>query len=209
MASTVTPVWSDNVTVRARATLAKGITADVTTFSWATKWGGFVFIRIGRGGTTALTVGVSVLLRRTINAGAILNVGGGMPTLVSQTVAAVSQVCAAAGNGAGVTTLTLNAAQTYAAGDIVFINGTGGSGNSEWCRVAVPLAAGTALILDAPTKFAHNNIIDTVVNKADEWAVWLEGGCTYELVFDYGASTTGEAVTIEAFAQTLDSVTVV
>jgi hypothetical protein len=128
--------------------------------------------------------------------------------LVSQTVAAVSQVCAAAGNNAGVTTLTLNAAQTYAAGDIVFVNGTGGSGNSEWCRVAVPLAAGTALILDAPTKFAHNSIVDTVRNKSDNWTVWCEGGGTWEIVFDHGADTTGEAVTIEAIGQTFDSVLV-
>mgnify|MGYP001279709818 CR=1 FL=1 len=209
MAQTVTPTWTDNVTLLARTTLAKSITSNNSTFNWATKWGGFVFIRIGRGGTTALTVGVNVLLRRTINNGAILNVGGATPSLVSQIAAAVSVACSASGNTAGVTTLTANANVTLAAGDIIFVDGTGGTANSEWCRVAVPVTAGTAIVLDAPTKFNHANTADTIRNKADEWTVWLEGGCTYELVFDYGASTTGENVTIEAFAQTMDSVSVV
>jgi len=204
--ATTTPVWTDNVTLLARTTLAKGITSNTSTFDWRSKWGGFVFIRIGRGGTTALTAGVNVLLRRTVNNGAILNVGGATPSLVSQITAAVSAACAAAGNNAGVTTLTSNAAITLAAGDLIYIDGTGGSGNHEICRVAVAVAAGTAIILDAPTKFAHNSVSDTIRNKADEWTVWLEGGSTYELVFDYGASTTGEAVMIEALAQTMDSV---
>ena len=208
MARTVTPVWTDNVALLVRTTLAKGITANNTQFSWPTKWGGMVFVRIGRGGTTALTVGVSVLLRRTINAGAILNVGGATPALVSQTVAAVSVACSATGNTAGVTTLTANANVTLAAGDLIFVDGTGGTTNSEWCRVAVPVTAGTAIILDAPTKFNHANTADTIRNKADNWTVWCEGGGTWELVFDFGASTTGEAVFIEAFAQSFDSVLV-
>jgi hypothetical protein len=205
--ASATPVWTDNITLLGRTTLARGITANTSTFDLRGKWGANVFIRIGRGGTAALSSGVVVNIRRTINGGAILQVGGSLPSLVSQTAAAVSQVCAAAGNNAGVTTLTLNAAQTYAAGDIVFIDGSAGSGNSEWCRVAVPLAAGTALILDAPTKFAHNNILDAVRNKADVFPpIWVEGGAVVELSFDHGADTTGDAVTIEAFAQTMDSV---
>jgi hypothetical protein len=39
------------------------------------------------------------------------------------------------------------------------------------------------------------------------WAIWLEGGSTYELIFDYGGSGAGDTATIQALAETLDSIT--
>lgn len=208
MTASSTPVWSDNVSIRANASLSRGVTSDRTTFDWRTKWGGFVFVKLARQGTTALTAGVKVLLRRTLNNDGSLVVGAPVATLVSQTAAVGATgtaACAASGNNAGVTTLTMNANITLAAGDIIYINGAG-SGNKEWCRVAVPVTAGTSVVLDAPTKFAHNSTSDIVYNKADMFLVWLEGGATYEIVFDYGESTSGESYTIEATAQTLDSI---
>jgi hypothetical protein len=208
MSQVVTPTWTDNVTVLALTTLALNAVSR-TLIDWRTKWGGFVFVRVGRGGTTALTQGIPVLLRRTINNGGTEHVGGATPGFLTQLVAAAATTCTASGspNNAGVTSLTVAATTSFAFGDVVFIDGSGGTGNSEWVRVA-RVTSSTVLLLDAPTIFAHNNVLDKPRNKADQFTAWLEGGATYELVIDYGASTTGESVTIEAFAQTLDSIAV-
>ena len=166
-----------------------------------------MFVRIGRGGTTALSSGIPVLFRRTINNGAIKAAGGAVPALVSQSAAAAATTCTAAGspNSAGVTSLTVASTASFAAGDLVWIDGAGASGNSEWVRVA-DITSATVLLLDSPTKFDHNNVGDDVRNKADLWTVWLEGGALYELIIDYGDPAAGETVSIEAFAQTLDSI---
>ncbi len=208
MAQTVTPTWTDNVTILALTTLALNAVSR-TTFDWRAKWGGFCFIRIGRGGVTALTQGVPVLLRRTINNAGIEHVGGATPGFLSQLAAAAATTCTASGspNNAGVTSLTVASTASWTAGDLVFIDGSAGSGNSEWVRLA-RVTSGTVALLDAPTKFAHNNVLDKPRNKADQFTAWLEGGATYELIIDYGASTSGETITIEAFAQTLDSISV-
>lgn len=202
----LTPVWTDNSSIKAITTLAKNATVR-TTIDWRTKWGGYLFVRMGRGGTTALSVGVNILVRRTINNAALENVAGGVQ-FVSQIAAAVSTTCTAAGtpNNAGVTSLTVASTTGFAVGDLVLIqdNATPTTA-SEWVRVAQVTSA-TVLLLDAPTVSAHNNTAHTVRNKAEIFAIWLEGGATYELIYDYGASTTGEAITIEAWAQTLDSV---
>ena len=117
----------------------------------------------------------------------------------------MNPTCAAAGNNAGTTNLVVSATTSIVAGDIIFIDGTGGTGNSEWCMVAQNIDA-THLLLDAPTQYAHNNVADHVRQKSDLYTVWLEGGAEYEMLIDYGASTTGEAIAAEALAQTFDSI---
>lgn len=204
--ATTTPSWTDNVTLQAITTLARNSVGRVT-FDWRTKWGGYVFVMLGRGGTTALSVGIPVLARRTLNNNGLI-VPAAPAAFLSQTAAAVSTTCAASGNNAGVTSLTVASTASFAAGDLIFINGTGGSGNSEWCRVANIFSA-TIFTLDSPTKLAHNNVSDTVRNKAESWMMWLEGGATYELIVDYGAPTTGDTLTWVAYAQTFDSTTTV
>lgn len=206
MTTTITPVWTDNIAILAMTTLAKG-SVSRTTFDWSAKWGGFVFIRIGRGGTTALSSGIAVLLRRLINGVAIEHVGGAIPNVMSKIAAAISTTCAAAGNNAGVTTLTVASSASFAAGDLILVSAAAPTAaDTEWCRVADIPAGGTTLLLDAPTKFAHNNVAHTVRNQADLWTVWLEGGSQYELIIDYGDPAAGDTATIEAWAQTMDSV---
>lgn len=201
---TITPSWTDDASIKAITTLAKGAVSR-TTFDWRTKWGGFLFVRSGRGGTTALTAGVNFIVRRTINNAAFENVAGPIQ-FVSQIAVAASTTCAASGNNAGSTTLTVASNTGFAAGDLILAqdNATPTTA-SEWCRVAA-LVSTTGLLLDAPIVSAHNSVSHTVRNKAEVFAVWLEGGATYELIYDYGASTTGDTLTIEAWAQTLDSV---
>ena len=64
MASTITPTYTDGTSLIAITTLALNGVFQ-TTFSLNTKWGAWVFIWIGRGGTTALTNGVDIRIRRT------------------------------------------------------------------------------------------------------------------------------------------------
>lgn len=206
ISSLVTPSWTDNISILAITTLARNAVSR-TTFDWRTKWGGYVFIRLGRGGTAALTSGVYVLLRRTLNNGAFEHVVGSVQ-FASQTIAAVSTTCTAAGspNNAGVTSLTVASTTGFAAGDLILIQDTSPpTVASEWCRVA-RVVSSTVLLLDAPTISDHNNVAHTVRNKADIFVAWIEGGALNELIIDYGAPTTGDTITIEAWAQTLDKV---
>ncbi len=208
MSQVVTPTWTDNVTIVALTTLARNAVSR-TTFDWRTKWGGFVFIRFGRGGTTALSSGLPVILRRMINAAAIEHVGGATPAFVTQSAAAVATTCTASGspNPIGATSLTVASTTSFAVGDLVFIDGSAGTTNSEVVRVARVTSA-TVLLLDAPLIYAHNNVADAARNRADMFTCWLEGGAEYELIIDYGAPAAGDTATIEALAQTLDSIAI-
>lgn len=203
--STITPTWTDNVTILAMTTLARQAVSR-TTFDWRTKWGGYVFVRLGRGGTTALSSGIPVLFRRTINNNSINHVAPGTPALASQAAAAAATTAAASGNNAGVTSLTVASTTGFAAGDLICVSAASpAASDTEFCRVA-DITSATVLLLDAATKFAHNDVTHTVRNKSDLWTVWLEGGATYEMIIDYGDPAAGETVTIEAWAQTLDSI---
>lgn len=82
---------------------------------------------------------------------------------------------------------------------------TYGYARLEWHR-ASKIAAGI-ITVDRPLQFTHTAAqADTVRNKADVFGPrWLEGGSLYEVLCDYGDDTTGEPVTVQALAQTLDS----
>lgn len=207
MASTITPTWTDNVAVRTLTSLARGAVPDRSVLDLRAKWGAMIMARIGRGGTTALSSGIVVLARRTINNDAISHVGGAAAQVVGQVAAAISTTCAAAGNGAGVTTLTVASSASFAVGDLIFVAAAApAAADSEWCRIADIPAGGITFLLDQPTRFAHNNVAHTVRNKSDLFTFWIEGGATYEIVFDYGDPAAGDTAYIEAWAQTLDSI---
>lgn len=200
-----TPSWTDDVSILGITTLARNAVSR-STFDWRSKWGGYLFVRMGRGGTAALTSGVSVIVRRTVNNGGIINPSGQVQ-FVSQSVAAVSTTCAGSGNNAGSTTLTVASTTSFAAGDLICIQDSAATPTTvtEWARVARVTDA-THLLLDAPTQQAHNSVSHTVRNKADVFTVWVEGGALYELIYDYGSQAAGDTITIEAWAQTLDSI---
>lgn len=205
MASTITPTWTDNVAVKVLASLARQATSR-STLDLRAKWGAMIMARIGRGGTTALTTGIVMLARRTINNDVISHVGGAAAQLVGQTAAAISTTCAAAGNNAGVSSLTVASTASYVAGDLIFVaSAAPAAADSEWCRVA-DITNATTFLLDEPTRFAHNSVAHTVRNKSDMFTFWLEGGATYEIVFDYGDPAAGDTAYVEAWAQTLDAI---
>src|SRR5262245_32186733 len=64
--ATIAPTWTDNVSVVAAANLARGSTARAT-LDLRAKRGAVLHVAIGKQGTTALTNGVRVLIRRTLN----------------------------------------------------------------------------------------------------------------------------------------------
>ena len=208
--STTTPTYSDNVSVIAAAVLARGSTTRGTS-DLRGKHGAWLFVRLGRGGTTALsggtTAGVSVLIRRTLNNDGIIHPTG--IELLGSTAAASSTTVNVDSNS-GQAALNVASITGFAAGDLICIQDSGGGVTRlEWARVAK--TATGVLTLDANLKISHTAAqADTVRNKADVFApIWLDGGATWEVVIDYGDDTAGESVTVEVKAQTLDSYTTV
>lgn len=200
----IKPSWTDTGTsVVAAQVLARGSRARGT-IDLTSKKGGYLYVRIGRGGTTALSAGIDVLIRRTVSAGTIIHPGASIP-LLGQSAAAVAPTVSGSDVAAGDTEVHLSAITSLAVGDFVCIQDSGGGVTRlEWGRIAkLSVASGTGVTLDSPVQYAHTTgQADTVTNKADCFApVWLEGGCVWEVIFDYSAQSTGESITIQALAQ--------
>lgn len=204
MAATITPAFTDNVTVAAITTLARNATARAT-LDLRTKWGAWVHVLTGRGGTTALSAGIDILARRTQGNGGVI-APAAVPQMRTDSAAGQSTTCAASGNNAGSTSLVVASTTSFAAGDLILVqdNATPTS-VSEWLRVA-RVTDSTHLLLDTPTQQAHNSTAHTVRNKAEAYAFWIDGGALWEIIIDYGAQSTGDTLTYMILAQTLDSI---
>jgi hypothetical protein len=199
--ASLTPVWTDNVTVLASQLVARNSVARAT-LDLRTKHGAFLFIRIGRTGTTALTNGVVVRCNRTLS-----NDGIGHPAgigLGPGFAAAAVSTTVNADSAAGQNLLNVASTSGFAVEDYILIGG--GTAREEWGRVAQVVSA-TQLRLDRPLQFTHTAAqADTVRNKADVYPpVWLPGGATWEVIVDYGDDTAGESVRAEVKAQIYDS----
>jgi hypothetical protein len=214
--ATVTPNFTDNVSVVAAQVLARGSTVRGT-LDLRTKFGAYAFAKIGRGGTTALaggtTPGVDCLFRRVINndtatAGGVHPVGS--PAFLSS-IAAASSTTVSGDSNSGQAVLNIGTLTGFAAGDIICIQDSGaGVTRLEWHRVSKTAGAGT-MTLDRNLQFTHTAAqADTVRNKSDVFSpVWLPGGSLWECIFDYGDDTAGDSVTVSCLAETYDSETVV
>lgn len=211
MSNTVTPSFTDNVAVVAAATLARGSTARGT-LDLRAKFGAYLFPRIGRGGTTALTNGIDVLVRRVANNdGADGQHPAGAPAMLSSTAAASSTTCATSDSNSGQPALNVSSITGFAAGDIICI---WDSGNTTFSRLEFHRVSKTAtgiLTLDRNLHYTHTSAgVDTVRNKADVFApIWIPGGSLWEVVFDYGDDSAGDTAVVQCMAQTYDSDTIV
>ncbi len=206
--STITPNFTDTGTAAVTmATLALHVnTSGVVDLR--SKRGAWFFASVGRGGATAHTAGMNVLIRRTMNAAGIEHPSA--PMFVGDSTTATSIAMNATGNGAGSTSITTATNTGFAAGDLAFIDDTGNAGlaNSEWVRVTY-VTDSTHLVLDRPTQYAHNSASAHIRNHADVFPpVWMDGGCEVEVVFDYGASSTGDTDVVRCLYSTYDSDTV-
>jgi len=210
MTVTFTPSWTDTGTeVIAPQALARGSSARGT-LNLLTKHGAYVFIGLGRGGTTALTNGVTVEIRRTCNAGAILMPGAPWFSALSTTTASIVKLInLLAGYAAGTSAFEVDGTGTPAADEDYCFWGVdaipaGGTALSTLEFLRVSKFSGTTLTVDAPSKQAHADN-EIITNRADQWCVWCAGGCTYEVIIDYGDDAAGEAVAVVCYAQTLAS----
>lgn len=136
--ASATPVWTDPTSVIAAATLARGSTSRGT-LDLRTKFAARLFIKIGRGGTTALTNGVDVLVRPLVGNDAA-TVGyqhpGAAVQLLSQ-IAAANSTTVNTDSNSGQAALNVASITGFAAGDIICIQDSGGGVTRlEWHRVS-------------------------------------------------------------------------
>lgn len=205
--ATTTPQFTDNVSVVPAQLLAVGSGNVVKgTLDLRNKFGALLFLRVGRTGTDALSDGVSIQVRPTLNNDVI-----GHPVGISRltSAAAASGTTVSIDSANGQRTLNVVSATGFAAGDIIAIQDSGGGVTRlEWARVSKKNPAN--LILDRDLQFTHTAVqADTVHNEADTFApIWLSisaGGALWEIIFDYGDDLVGDSVVVEAKAQTYDS----
>lgn len=210
--STVTPVWTDNVTVLAAQVLAPNNIVRAT-LDLRTKAGAMVTAFVGRGGTGALSTGVRLEVRRTLNNDALKFPGAPVIARLSQIAAAiVKQINYGAGYAAGSTALVLDGTGTPAADEDYFQWGTasdpsglsnGDSLGTTWeCLRAKSFATAT-ITVEATKRAVSDNYYLT--NKCDQWTFWVPGGATYEVVYDYYDSGSPQNVAVGAYGQTYDS----
>jgi hypothetical protein len=215
MTNTVTPTYTDNVSVVAATTLARGSIVRGT-LDLRSKVGAYLFIKLARQGTTGLTNGIDVLVRRVLNNDAATP-GGAHPggiALLSGIAACngntvVNGTCGPSSTGYEAELITL-VTTNFAPGDLICIEAADHS-RLEFHRISkATIHAGTGLTLDRWLQYDHTAAqADTVRNKADAFApLWVTGGALYEVVFDYGDDAAGESVTVQCKAQTYDSDTI-
>jgi hypothetical protein len=200
--SLVTPTTPTVVTAPIpAAVLATATLGTRSTLDLRTKWGAWVYPRIGRRAATALTVACRIVIRRTFNNDATLHVSQSLDRVSS--TAAVIATTLNGNTSIGATTAVLTSGTSFAAGDIVCLSDASAT-EVEFARVS-SISTNT-LTFDAPLKLAHTSGI-AVTNGADVFApVFLAGGATYEFRADNGAS--GQSVVFELLAATYDSDTI-
>jgi hypothetical protein len=218
------PSWTDNVAVQAPYGLLKGATPVRSTLDLRAKFGAFLKIAVGRYSTATLNAGCDVIVRRVLNNDGTAHLyGASWFQAVTGTSYGYQLVNNASHYAAGAQSIAWDgqAGTAFVHGDLLCLWGQGGTGenamppaasgalsfysgvNAEILRCS---AAGTPLLPDSPTKYAHRD--NEVFSLADSWIVWLPGGSTYCLIFDPGAVTTASGVFMcMADAQTLDKLT--
>lgn len=206
MPLTYTPNWTDNVSVVAAQVLARGASVRGT-IDLRTRIGADLFLKIGRGGTAAITNGVDVLIRRVLNNDVAI-VGGAHPAGLAllSSVAAASGTTVNVDSAAGQAALNVTSITGFAAGELVCIQDSGGGVTRvEWHRIS--RTATGILTMDRNLQFAHTAAqADTVRDQADVFTpIWVAGGSLYEVIFDYGDDAAGDSVTVQALAQRYDS----
>ncbi len=205
MASLV-PVWVDNVSVIPAQPIAFGNTVRGT-LDLRLRYGGMLFVRLGRKGTTAPNVSIKAQVRRLVNNG---GAGGAHPGAVVPLASSTTTGHATTVNvdsAAGQPVLNVASVTGFVAADLVCIYDAAFA-RLEFARVS-KIAAST-LVMDAPLGFAHTAALaDNVTRIADVFApVWLHGGALWEVVVDYGASTSGADYVCQALAQVYESDTI-
>src|ERR1044071_6073921 len=111
----ITPSWTDGVVVIASQALAKGSVA-IGTLSLTSSVAAKVFVRIGRGGGTALSAPIQTFIRRLITA--------------AGPIAAASSTTVGSDSASAQNTLHATSGSGFAADDYICIGG--GTAREEW-----------------------------------------------------------------------------
>src|SRR5262245_8304984 len=199
----LTPVWTDLVTVIADTAITRPGIATAT-LDLRTKFGAYLYARVARVGTTALTVGIQFRVNRVPNNNAIAHPASLAPLGPGLTAATNGNTTVNADSNSGQRTVNVASSTNFVAGDFIVIGA--GTARQEFARV-VRIPGATSIVVDRNLTNTHTAAqADTVRNKCDVWPpVWLPGGSVYEIIADYEASTTGDNNRVEVLAQTYDS----
>lgn len=210
---TIHPNWTDYVTVQLPYAISYANSLQtVTGLDLREHHGGYLFVGVGRSGSTALTNGVDVIVRR------LLNGGTGAPIYAGPHWSARSAVACgerAINNGGGYPAGTQSMAfdgsggTSFAVGDtlcfwgVTAVPGSDGlvmNTDSEWPEfLRVSRGTTTPVVVDSPC--GTTKLDNEVFCQGDSWVVWLPGGSAYELVFDYGDDSAGGRVLCMAHLQ--------
>ncbi len=206
--STTVPSVSGDQEVIADATLARGSLSGRATIDLQSKPGAFLFVSLGRGGTAAIDVAISVEIRPTLGDDAKIHPNSSISRQSS--VAAATSTTVDGDSAASQKILNVTTTAGFAAGELICIQDAGGGVTRlEWAKISkiTNPGAGGELILQNDLAFAHSAAqADTVRNQADCFpAIWLPGGQNYEVFVDYGPAAAGDTITIRARSNVVDS----
>lgn len=205
MSTTTTPTFSETTVISdqvlTRGNLIRG-TLDLTG-----AYGAWVLINIGRSDTTALTNGVQIKCERELGNDADVFPGGDVRQ--GSATAATRNTLNGALGSPPTTSFVLTSGTGFVADDLVCLWGTATDpttlanaaalANLEFCQLSK--VASNTLTPASPLRQTHVNA-EYVTNKADAFPVWLDGGCVWGIVVDYGDDAAGNGVAVRCRAQT-------
>lgn len=168
-----TPTYS---AIESPIVIASGSLGTLRTLDLRTKFGAWLYVRMGRRTGTALTRSAYVAIRRTDNDTLVLP--NQMFDAISQTATAQNNTLSAAAS-IGDGTITLTSATGFAVGDTICLHSDDSNANRvEFARI-VSIATNT-LTLERNLLVAHNSA-DRVTSLADVQSIWLPGNERYEI----------------------------
>ena len=162
--------------VEAPVVIASGSLGTLRTLNLKTKFGAWLYVRMGRRVATALTRSAYVAIRRTDNDSLVLP--NQMFDAISQTAVAQSNTLSA-NTAVGDGTCVLTSATGFAIGDTICLHSDDTNAQRvEFARI-VNIATNT-LTLERNMLVAHTSG-DRVTSLADVQSIWLPGNETYEI----------------------------
>lgn len=162
--------------VESPVVIASGSLGTLRTLDLKTKFGAWLYVRMGRRVATALTRSAYVAIRRTDNDSLVLP--NQMFDAISQTATAQSNTLSA-NTAVGDGTCVLTSASGFAIGDTICLHSDDTNAQRvEFARI-VNIATNT-LTLERNMLVAHTSG-DRVTSLADVQSIWLPGNEKYEI----------------------------
>ena len=199
-----TPSKTQGTSLLSLQSISSGSAVISSVIDVSTKFAGAVSVHFGRRATTSLTAAVQFRIEASAKSS-----GDGfwypLYQWSSQTVAALSMTVTGT-NASGQNVLTATTTPAFSVGDQVYIDNTT-IANSEFQRIKA-ITTNTSITLEDNLTNAQNNPAATVYNKAEWWMIPLDLSAIgrIRLVVDTASGPSGQNVAVEAFLNTLDSV---